>query len=86
MEQEVNSKTHQQNLQQANTKKYLGKIITNGSIGFELKALEAVKIKRKEKDGKEIQMKINLKDIIKGKKPDIVLKEGDVIYVPESLF
>jgi polysaccharide export outer membrane protein len=44
-------------------------------------------IKRKDKKtGKETKIKVNLKDIIKGKKPDIELQEGDVVYVPESVF
>jgi len=44
-------------------------------------------IKRKDlKTGKEITNKVNLKDIINGKKPDIELQEGDVVYVPESVF
>jgi polysaccharide export outer membrane protein len=44
-------------------------------------------IKRKDKKtGKEIEIKVNLKDIIKGKKPDIELLEGDVVFVPESVF
>lgn len=44
-------------------------------------------IKRKDpKTGKELQIKVNIKDIIKGKKPDPVLQEGDVVYVPESIF
>ena len=47
----------------------------------------AVVIKRKdEKTGKEIQIKANLNDIIKGKAPDPPLKEGDVVYVPESFW
>ncbi len=45
---------------------------------------KAVLIKRKNKDGEEINIKVNLKDIIKGKKPDIELQKGDVVYVPES--
>ncbi|HEX2695693.1 MAG TPA: polysaccharide biosynthesis/export family protein [Acidobacteriota bacterium] len=46
-----------------------------------------VTIKRKDrKTGKEIKMKVNLKDVIKGKRPDIELLEGDVIFVPESIF
>jgi len=46
-----------------------------------------VVIKRKDpKTGKETKIPVNLKDIIKGKKPDIPLKEGDVVYVPESIF
>ena len=44
-------------------------------------------IKRKdEKTGKEIQMTFNLNDIIKGKKPDPPLREGDVVYVPASFW
>lgn len=44
-------------------------------------------IKRKDKKtGKEVNIKLNLKDIIKGKKADIELQEGDVVYVPESIF
>lgn len=50
-------------------------------------ASNSVVIKRKDKKtGKEIKINVNLKDIIKGKKPDIELKEGDVVYVPESIF
>ena len=46
-----------------------------------------VVIKRKDKKtGKERKIKVNLKDIIKGKKPDIELLEGDVVYVPEKIF
>jgi hypothetical protein len=29
---------------------------------------------------------VNLRDIIKGKKKDVVLQEGDVVYVPESFW
>ena len=43
-----------------------------------------VLIKRKNEDGKEINLNVNLKDIIKGKKPDLELQKGDVVYVPES--
>jgi polysaccharide export outer membrane protein len=44
-------------------------------------------IKRKdEKTGKETQMTFNLNDIMKGKKPDPPLKEGDVVYVPVSFW
>ena len=46
----------------------------------------AVMITRKDKAGKEQKIKVNLKDIIKGKKKDVVLQEGDVVYVPESFW
>ena len=45
-----------------------------------------VTILRKEKDGKERKIVVNLKDILKRKRSDIVLQKGDVIYVPESFF
>lgn len=45
---------------------------------------KGVLIKRKNKDGTEINITVNLKDIIKGKKTDIDLQKGDVVYVPES--
>ncbi len=45
-----------------------------------------VTIKRKTREGKEIQMKINIKEIIDGKKPDIRLEEGDVVFVREGIF
>ena len=46
----------------------------------------AITITRKDKAGKEQKIKVNLKDVIKGKKKDIVLQEGDVVYVPESFW
>lgn len=52
----------------------------------ERSALSRIVVKRKDETGKEIQIKINLKEIIKGEKPDLVLQEGDVVFVPESIF
>ncbi|MDD8030492.1 MAG: polysaccharide export protein [Acidobacteriota bacterium] len=43
-------------------------------------------IKRKDKSGREIDLKVNLKDIIQGKKKDILLQEGDVVIIKESFF
>lgn len=45
-----------------------------------------ITIKRKDVNGKEVNIKVNLNDIIKGKTKDIPLKEGDVIIVKESVF
>jgi len=45
-----------------------------------------VLIKRINKEGQEIQIKVNVKDIIKGKKKDIQLQENDVVFVPETIF
>jgi polysaccharide export outer membrane protein len=46
----------------------------------------AVVITRKDKSGKEIQIRVNVKDIISGKRKDIPLQEGDVVFVPESFW
>lgn len=45
-----------------------------------------IKIIRTTKKGERITIKVNLKDIIKGKKKDIPLLPNDVIIVPESYF
>lgn len=46
-----------------------------------------VTITRKDdKTGKETKTKVNLNDILKGTRPADVLLEGDVVYVPESIF
>jgi polysaccharide export outer membrane protein len=46
-----------------------------------------VTIKRKDKKtGKEVKMKVDLGGIMKGKKPDIELVEGDVVIIPESIW
>jgi len=55
--------------------------------GFSERASKGgVLIKRIDKDGKEQQIKVNVKDIIKGKRKDIQLLENDTIYVPETIF
>ena len=45
-----------------------------------------VTITRKDGAGNEQKIKVNLKDILKGKKKDLKLQEGDVVYVPESFW
>ncbi len=45
-----------------------------------------VTIKRIDKRGGEQKIIVSLRDLIKGKKPDIPLKEGDVVYVKEAVF
>jgi polysaccharide export outer membrane protein len=42
--------------------------------------------RRNEKTGKETRIKADLGKIMNGKKPDIPLKEGDVVYVPASFW
>jgi len=46
----------------------------------------AITITRKDRSGKEQKIRVNLRDIIKGRKEDIKLQEGDVVYVPESFW
>ena len=45
-----------------------------------------ITITRKDKAGKEQKIRVNLRSIIKGKRKDVVLQEGDVVYVPESFW
>ncbi|MBN1225224.1 MAG: polysaccharide biosynthesis/export family protein [Candidatus Aminicenantes bacterium] len=45
-----------------------------------------VTIKRRDETGKEITIKVNANDILKGKKRDIPLQENDVINIPETFF
>jgi polysaccharide export outer membrane protein len=55
--------------------------------GFSDRAAKgSVTIRRKKPSGEEIEIKVNAKDIIKGKIKDIPLMENDTVYVPESLF
>jgi polysaccharide export outer membrane protein len=55
--------------------------------GFSDRAAKGdVRIKRKDANGKDIEIKVNAKDILKGKKPDMVLQPEDIVYVGETLF
>ena len=55
--------------------------------GFSERAAKArVILKRKNDEGQEEEMKINVKAIMKGNKEDIPLKENDVVFVPETIF
>lgn len=49
-------------------------------------AKRRVVLKRKNELGKEEEIKVNVKAIIKGKKEDIQLQEDDVVFVPETIF
>ncbi len=46
----------------------------------------AIKIRRKDAAGKELEFTVNAKNILKGKIKDVPLLENDTVYVPESLF
>jgi polysaccharide export outer membrane protein len=57
-----------------------------GGLSDEAKK-SGIRLKRIDRrTGKETEMKVNLDDIIKGKKHDIQLQEGDVIIVPEGFW
>jgi len=43
-------------------------------------------VRRKDESGKERPIKVNVKDIIKGKKQDFQLQENDIVFVPETIF
>jgi polysaccharide biosynthesis/export protein len=53
--------------------------------GFSERAAKgSVIIKRKDQTGRELQLKFDLNEIIKGKKKDVQLQENDVVIVPEK--
>lgn len=45
-----------------------------------------VTIKKKDELGREVKLTVDINDILKGKKPDVPMADGYVVYVPESLF
>ncbi len=47
---------------------------------------KGIQIKRSENDGTETVIKVNLGEILSGKRSDVVLREGDVVVVKESFF
>ncbi len=47
---------------------------------------KGIQIKRSANDGTETVIKADLGDILSGKKPDVILREGDVVVVRESFF
>jgi polysaccharide export outer membrane protein len=46
----------------------------------------SVVIKRKDPSGKEKEIKVNVRSILRGKRKDVPLLENDTVYVPESIF
>jgi polysaccharide export outer membrane protein len=53
--------------------------------GFASRASKgSVVIKRIDEKGKEVRIKVDVGDIIKGKRPDVQLQENDVVIVPEK--
>ena len=55
--------------------------------GFAARASKGgVIIKRIDEAGKEIRIKVDVSDVIKGKRKDVQLRENDVVIVPEKFF
>ena len=55
--------------------------------GFSERASKGgVLIRRMDENGDEIEIKVNVRNILKGKRKDIQLKENDTVYVPETIF
>jgi polysaccharide export outer membrane protein len=52
--------------------------------GAKAAALKNVQLVRSLKDGRKEAITVSVKDIFKGKAPDVPLKDGDVVYVPTS--
>ncbi len=60
------------------------KIIAQAGGFAERARKSAVTITRRV-NGKDVKTRVNVKKILKGKKPDLILKNNDIVYVPESI-
>jgi polysaccharide export outer membrane protein len=55
--------------------------------GFSERAAKGrVVIKRKNEEGVEEEIKVNVKAVMRGSKEDIQLRENDIVFVPETIF
>lgn len=53
--------------------------------GFAERARKAAVTITRRVNGKEVKTKVNVKKIIKGKSPDFILQNNDIVHVPESI-
>jgi polysaccharide export outer membrane protein len=53
--------------------------------GFTDRARKSSVLITRKQDGKEIKIKVNLKKILSGRKPDFELQANDIVYVKESV-
>lgn len=54
--------------------------------GLSDRASGTLTIKRRDRSGKDIEIKVNAKRVLAGKDPDVELQSGDVLVVKESFF
>jgi len=64
----------------------LGQAIAKAGGATERANLKSIQVLRKGKDGETITLTANLTRIRKGKEPDHVLQDGDVVVIPETFF
>jgi polysaccharide biosynthesis/export protein len=64
----------------------LGQAIAKAGGATERANLKAIQVLRKDRDGGQITLSANLNRIRKGKEPDQVLQDGDVVVIPETFF
>lgn len=60
-------------------------VLRSGGFG-RFANLRKTYILRDEGDGIKVRMDVNLKEVEKGKAPDLVLQSGDIVMVPEKFF
>lgn len=54
--------------------------------GLSDRAAGTLTIKRRDRSGKDLEIKVNAKRVLAGKEPDVELQSGDVLVVKESFF
>lgn len=53
--------------------------------GFSERARKSSVLIKRKVNGKEMKIKINVKKILRGKRKDFILKNNDIVHVPESI-
>jgi len=53
--------------------------------GFAERARKSAVTVTRRVNGKDLKTRVNVKKVLRGRKPDIVLKNNDIVYVPESI-
>jgi len=53
--------------------------------GFAERARKSAVTITRRTNGKDVKTRVNVKKILKGKKPDFILENNDIVHVPESI-